>query len=38
MTVSALPARPHKILEQAFLDAWKKIKEGTGATILYGNP
>ena len=30
--------RPHKVLEQAFLDAWQKIKEGTGATILYGNP
>lgn len=30
--------RPHKVLEQAFKDAWKAIADGTGAVILLGNP
>jgi uncharacterized protein YfdQ (DUF2303 family) len=30
--------RPHKVLEQAFKDAWKKIADDTEAAILLGSP
>lgn len=30
--------RPHKVLEAAFKDAWKKIGDGTAVPILLGTP
>jgi uncharacterized protein YfdQ (DUF2303 family) len=30
--------RPHKVLEQAFMGTWEKVKVATGVSILLGSP
>lgn len=38
LTISYEIVRPHKVMEQAFMDTWARIAEGTNMTILRGRP